>query len=147
MDRIGPVRLVLAGLLVPMGLASLVVLGQPQSRWHLLVWGLLTVAALVLAGIVLLGAATARQHWSSLVIGALADLWVAGMNLEHRQTIPNVAYGQFREGIATLIDRGARDGPIPVAQHRDARVPGEGDRGVRGSDSAAWGGWRWKICW
>lgn len=105
LGRIGPVRGVLAGLLVPLGLASLVAWGQPQSKWLLLVWGLLTIAAL---SQVLLGVLSPRARHAALavlLVGALADLWVAGMSLEHRHPMPNIAYGQPREATVELQAR------------------------------------------
>jgi hypothetical protein len=107
--RIAWPRLVLVGIVVPLGLASLVVLGQRQSGWHLLVWGLLVMATLALAAGSMLVPRSRGLILGVLVAVSLADLWVAGMNLEHRQTIPDVAFGQFREGIATLIARGGRE--------------------------------------
>ena len=105
--RIGSARLALVGLLVPLGLASLVVLGQPQSKWLLLVWGTLTGATVALAAAVLLKPALARAALAVLVVGALGDLWIAGMNLEHRQPVPNVAFRQPRETTAELRSRAA----------------------------------------
>jgi len=107
--RIGSVRLGLVGGAVPLGLASLVVLGQPQSRWLLLVWGVLTAGALALTLVVLL-VPRARVVALGLLAGALVDLWAAGMNLEHRHPVPNVAYGQPREATTELQAR-ARQTP------------------------------------
>ncbi|HZO26384.1 MAG TPA: YfhO family protein [Chloroflexota bacterium] len=103
--RIGVARLGLAGVVVPLGLASLVVLGQPQSRWLLLVWGLLTAAALSLALLALVLPRMRTVALTLLLVGALADLWAAGMNLEHRHPVPDVAYGQPREATTELESR------------------------------------------
>jgi hypothetical protein len=103
--RIGAVRGVLVGVVVPLGLASLVVVGQPQSRWLLLVWGALTVAALLLVLLARLVPRARRVALTLLFVGALADLWAAGMNLEHRHPVPNIAYGQPREATVELQSR------------------------------------------
>jgi Bacterial membrane protein YfhO len=95
---------------IPLGLASLVVVGQPQSRWLLLAWGVLTAAALLLALLAWLVPRARPVALALLFVGALADLWVAGMNLEHRHPVPNVAYGQPREATAELQ---ARAGETP----------------------------------
>jgi len=110
LSRIGVARLVLVGVVVPLGLASLDVLGQRQSGWHLLVWGSLTIVALALTALVVL-VPRARPVALGVLVGAtLVDLWAAGMTLEHRQTIPNIAYAQPREGIAALAEGGGQDG-------------------------------------
>jgi hypothetical protein len=44
-----------------------------------------------------------------LLVGALADLWLAGMRLEHRNPVPNLAYHQPREAITELRDRMSHD--------------------------------------
>ncbi|MGE3909347.1 MAG: YfhO family protein [Chloroflexota bacterium] len=103
--QVGLTRGLFAGVIVPLGLASLVVLGQPQSRWLLLVWGLLVGATLLVAMAVILVPRIRPVGLVLLVLGGLTDLWVAGMNLEHRQTIPNVAYMQPREATAELLSR------------------------------------------
>ena len=106
--RIGPVRAILAGAGVPLGLASLVVLGQPQSRWLLLVWGLVTLATLLLVLVAVLLPSVRRVAVPLALVGALVDLWVAGMNLEHRHPVPNLAYHQSRETSAELRSRMAQ---------------------------------------
>jgi hypothetical protein len=103
--RIGVARGAVAGVLVPLGLASLVVVGQPQSKWLLLVWGLLMAGTVALALVALLVPRARPATLSVLFLGALADLWLAGMNLEHRHPVPNVAYGQPREATTTLQSR------------------------------------------
>ncbi|MCC6271423.1 MAG: hypothetical protein IT190_09105, partial [Microbacteriaceae bacterium] len=113
--QIGAVRAVFAGIVVPLALASLVVVGQPQSRWHFLAWGVIVGATLLVTVPTLLWPAPRlRPFWLSLlVVGALADLWAAGRNLEYRHTVPNIAFGQSREAIAELrtrmhLDRASR---------------------------------------
>ena len=103
--RIGSARLLLVGVGVPIGLASLVVVGQPQSRWLLLVWGVLTAATVLVALLALLVPRARPIAVPLLMIGALADLWAAGLNLEHRHPVPNLAYGQPREATAELQAR------------------------------------------
>ena len=108
--RIGAVRLGLVGAVIPLALASLVVVGQAQSRWLLLLWGLLTAAALLLALLALLVPRARPIALALLLVGATVDLWAAGMNLEHRHPVPNVAYGQPREATVELQ---ARAGQTP----------------------------------
>ena len=103
-------------------------LGQPQSRWLLLVWGLLTWPTLALAGMVLLGAPLPVGRTGRPGHRRAGRPLGGRMNLEHRQTIPNVAYGQSARGDLDAASRGCAGRPIPVAQHRDARVRGQGDR-------------------
>jgi hypothetical protein len=100
-------RGVLVGLVMPVALASLVAWGQPQSRWLLLVWGSLVGSTLLAAVIALLWPVARRPALVLIAVGALADLWLAGANLEHRQTIPNVAYMQQRDATDELLARAA----------------------------------------
>jgi hypothetical protein len=108
--EVGVPRALFAGVAVPLGLASLVVLGQPQSKWLLLVWGLGVIATLLLAALVCRVPRLRRPALTVLLLGALADLWLAGMGLEHRNPVPNIAYHQPREAISELQARAARDG-------------------------------------
>jgi hypothetical protein len=106
--RVGPVRGVLVGILLPLGLASLVLVGQPQSRWLLLAWGMLTASTALLALLIVLVPRIRPELLALLVAAALVDLWIAGLNLEHRHPVPNVAYRQPREATDELL---ARAGP------------------------------------
>jgi hypothetical protein len=107
---IGAIRFVLTGVLVPLGLASLVVLGQRQSGWHLLIWSVGVIVALALAGVVVLAPKLRPIALALLLGGAVIDLWAAGATLEHRNPVPNIAFGRMREGIAALIDDGGQEG-------------------------------------
>jgi hypothetical protein len=108
--RVGIMRGALVGVVVPLMLASLLVWGQPQSKWLLLVWGVLVGLTVLAAGMVVLLPRARPVALAILVAGALADLWLAGANLEHRQTIPNIAYMQPREATTELVTR-ARANP------------------------------------
>ncbi|MCC6177871.1 MAG: YfhO family protein [Chloroflexi bacterium] len=98
-------RVGLAGGGVPLALLLLLVVGQPQSKWLLLVWGgvgiltdLLALAALMTPRL--------RPAALGLLAGALlVDLWFAGRALEYRQPVPNIAYGQPRESSGPLQQR------------------------------------------
>ncbi|MCC7368588.1 MAG: YfhO family protein [Chloroflexi bacterium] len=107
LGEVGRVRRLLVGVAIPLALLSLVFWGQPQSKWLLLAWG-------VVVGLTMLGALLAvtlpKARTPLLVLlvgGALLDLWLAGANLEHRQTIPNIAYKQSREATTELLARAA----------------------------------------
>jgi hypothetical protein len=106
--RIGRPRLILAGIVVPLGLASLLWLGQRQSGWHLLVWGLLTIGSVLLAALVVLTPRARPVALTILLAGAIVDLWLAGARLEQRNPVPNIAFQQPRESMAALIEAGAR---------------------------------------
>jgi hypothetical protein len=107
--EVGVPRALFAGVAVPLGLASLVVVGQPQSKWLLLVWGLGVIATLLLAALIGWAPRLRLPALAVLLLGALADLWLAGMGLEHRNPVPNIAYHQPREAISELQARAARD--------------------------------------
>lgn len=120
--QIGPVRGSFAGVLVPLALASLVQFGQPQSRWLLLAWGLLTAATLLIVALLVVAPRLRVVGLSLLVVGALADLWAAGMNLEYRHTVPDVAFRQPREAISELqarmhLDRAYRSLSIATPEY------------------------------
>jgi hypothetical protein len=104
-SQVGPIRFVLAGVLVPIGLASLLWLGQRQSGWHMLAWGALTIVALALAAASVQLPKLRPIALALLLGGAVADLWVAGYNLEHRNPVPIISYHQLGDGIAALFDK------------------------------------------
>src|SRR5205823_2356462 len=81
-----------------------------QSGWHLLVWGTVTLGVLALAAIVVLLPRVSIVALTLLLAGAIVDLWLAGAGLEHRNPVPDIAFGQMREGIAALIEQGGQAG-------------------------------------
>jgi len=121
--QIGPARGILAGVLIPLALASLVALGQPQSKWLLLAWGLLTGAILLVVSLLVL-VPRGRPVWLSLiVVSALADLWMAGFNLEYRHTVPDIAFRQPREAISELQRRSRPTvGDEPFRRYRSLSI-------------------------
>lgn len=94
-----------------LGLLLLVALGQRQSRLLMVTW-----FAVGLMAYVLVGGALIRRR---VALGALATLafveaWLAGANLEHRNPMLSLAYGQQRESHVELTKR--------LAERPDARV-------------------------
>lgn len=103
-------RLALFGLGVPLGLLLLVIFGEPQSRWLLLIWGVLVGAAVLLASVALSLPRLRAPALVVLLLGGLGEAWLAGAGLEHRNPIPNVAYGRPGEAATELLARDGRDG-------------------------------------
>ncbi|MBA2451320.1 MAG: YfhO family protein, partial [Chloroflexi bacterium] len=105
-------RSLLVGLGLPLALVALMLLGQRQSRWLLLIWGGLILMTLLLAAGALLLPRLRETALVLLVMGGLAELWVANADLEHRHPIPNLAYRQPRESTSFLQSREGLDGPF-----------------------------------
>jgi Bacterial membrane protein YfhO len=103
-------RFVLVGLGVPLALAVLVFLGQRQSRLLLLIWGGLTLVTLLLAACAILLPRLRGPAVAALLIGGLAELWLAGADLEYRYPTPNLAYRQPRESTEFLRSVEGLDG-------------------------------------
>ena len=133
----GRSRLFLFGLGVPLGLLLLVVFGQPQSRWLLLVWGLLVGAGVLLAAVALGLPRVRVAALAALLLGGLGEAWLAGAGLEHRNPIPNVAYGRPGEATVELLSRQGSGGAFrslsiatPEYVHRETPAIEERDSGL-----------------
>jgi hypothetical protein len=109
-SRLPSPRLLLIGLGVPLALAALIFLGQRQSRFLLLIWGGLTLLTLLLAACAIRGPRLRGPAVAALVIGGLAELWLAGADLEYRYPTPNLAYRQPRESTEFLRSVEGLDG-------------------------------------
>ena len=106
----GRARLLLFGAGVPLGLLSLVVLGQRQSGWLLLTWGLLVGLGAVLMLVSVWWSRARIPALTMLLLAGLGEAWLAGAGLEHRNPIPNIAYGRPDEATEELFARLAEGG-------------------------------------
>jgi hypothetical protein len=103
------IRLVVA-LAVPLAFAILARVGEPQSRRLLLIWAVLAAGALLLTGIAALVPRLRVPALVVLLLGGLAELWVAGADLEVRHPMPNLAFGDPRESTTFLRSQEGLDG-------------------------------------